>query len=448
MPAPPRPNPSFYVLEISSSAKAKKAGKILAAAVSGEDGNPLAWIGGDSYVLSRAAAKQINIGRDRDGVLRFLGGVTGVDKAEWRTASEIRAQYEARPAGRKPRDGTPRLANPWNIAMVRAPQAWGMFDGGLGGAKWKGVRVGHIDTGYTEHPAFGPWQQGRSPSQQPHEGINYVNKGVGALPLDPLNYNGNRGHGTRTSSLIAGYDMRGQGFKGIAPQATVIPYRLTNSVVIDSLGNDVELGAALKHAAFDSSCRVISISLGDPCFPPRSAGRMVDELYENGVIIVAAAGNVTSEVTYPGRYSRTIAAGGMTKRRQPWNGSSRGRMVDISAPAHDIYRADSHWDWQTGKITCGYEDGGDGTSYATAHVAGAAVLWLAFHGAALDGYGNDWRVVEAFRTALKGSATVPSDWNSALFGAGILNVESLLSHPLPAPGSLDKNRNLAEKQRH
>jgi len=40
--------------------------------------------------------------------------------------------------------------------------------------------------------------------------------------------------------------------------------------------------------------------------------RAIDFAYERGVIVCAAAGNVISEVIYPGRFNRVVTVGGLT----------------------------------------------------------------------------------------------------------------------------------------
>jgi len=119
--------------------------------------------------------------------------------------------------------------------------------------------------------------------------------------MDPLRPAGNPGHGTRTMAILTGKNAA-IGFYGAAPGVTVVPYRITESVLI----NQKYLDQAIRHAIDDNGCDVISISLGDPCLPVSEVAKALDHAYERGVIVVAAAGNVTSEVTYPARYSRTI----------------------------------------------------------------------------------------------------------------------------------------------
>ena len=82
------------------------------------------------------------------------------------------------------------------------------------------------------------------------------------------------------------------------------------------------------------------------------------------------------------------------------------------------------------------------------HVSGAAALWLAFHDAKLDPYADKpWQRVEAFRHCLVHSARKPARWDSALFGAGILDMAALLDVPLPAPDTLTYNERRAAKER-
>jgi len=157
----------------------------------------------------------------------------------------------------------------------------------------------------------------------------------------------------------------------------------------------------------------------------------INEAYEAGVIMVCAAGNIVNPVVAPARLNRTIAVGGVTTADVPWAGSSYGQETDFSSYADDLRRA---------SVKSGpkysYGNGGDGTSYATAITSGAAALWLAHHGAALDAaYPLPWQRVEAFRELARQTARVPPGWNPGAFGTGILDVEALLRAALPPPAA-------------
>lgn len=88
---------------------------------------------------------------------------------------------------------------------------------------------------------------------------------------------------------------------------------------------------------------------------------------------------------------------------------------------------------------------GNGTSYATPQVAAAAMLWKAKNADALRDY-MPWQVVEAFRTTLQDSARNKiidlDDKTGKLkpfpkgYGKGILDIQALLSAPLPAAEKL------------
>lgn len=384
------------------------------------------------YVLSRAAWKLWLArcgGNDTAALdqLKSLGGVAAVEKVDGTKVHDDYMRRPTNPTPAPPGDG-------WHLKHIRAPEAWALFGGGLDARAWSKVKVGHIDTGIAPHPAFGGGPE-TSRHVLWHEGVNYKE---GGFPIDPLNYPGQPGHGVKTASVIAGFD-EANGCYGVAPGASVVPYRVTNSVVVDFLNNKTALDKAITHAVAHAGCRVVSISLGDPCNASPAVGAAVDLAYNEGVIIVAAAGNVTSEVTYPGRYARTIAAGGCTKNNRPWQGASRGVRVDLSAPAADVRRAEPN---------SLYAGGGDGTSYATAQIAGAAVLWLAYRGDEIDrAYVEGWQVVEAFRTLARASARVPDNWPEREFGAGVLDCEALLKASLPAAASLVKKEPPAEKER-
>lgn len=329
----------------------------------------------------------------------------------------------------------------WHIAAIGADKAWElMVDPATGEIDYKDARIAHIDTGYTEHPVFGPWN-GEPNNLITDQWTNFIETEERS-PRDPMNYRGHPGHGTRIGSVIYG-NLPGE-MRGIAPGCPVVPYRATNNVVLSRLINPhvSAIGKAIRHAVDDMDCTVISMSLGTPGFPfgspPRNMGHAVDHAYDCGVIVVAASGNNASDhVTYPGKYFRAICAGGIGPGRTIWRkhaGDFRG-FIDIFAPADAIFRANSRL--VDGRVIPGdYREDGDGTSYACACTAAAAALWLAHrHEALQQTYPEPWMRVEAFRAMLKATATPLAKGRRGV-DTGILNIAGLLTEDLPAPETL------------
>lgn len=322
----------------------------------------------------------------------------------------------------------------WHLDRVGAPGAWALL-GGPDDIEWGAVRVGHVDTGYTEHPAFGfgrdPWvlqSLGRTFFAAGNE-LDDPGPGGG---IDPL-LGQLDGHGTRTASTICGHasNAAGRPFYGIAPKVPLVPVRIANHVWINHAQR--ELAQAIDYLVEEARVSVISLSMGIAFATIlRPLRRSLDHAYESGVIFVAAAGNHVQFVVAPARLSRTLAVAGTTRADKPWHSSSFGPQVDLSGPAQDVRRAQMQL-----RGTPGYADGGDGTSYATAMVAGAAALWLARHGDALETrYPEPWQRVEAFRTLVRETARLPDGWiANGGFGTGVLDASRLLRADLPAPAS-------------
>jgi|GEM_PF-686520 len=454
-------NPSIFAIRTKGARGARTLELRLDRYSGGHDtGHAMIPVGPDEWFLARSVQKALRarLGRN-DDVFLWLSRQPGVRKVELlRGRVALKRWYEnqdvkptgvesARPAAIRRRSAHHGWFS-WNLEMVGAPQAWDLFHWDRQSEPpWQhpAIKVGHLDTGIASHPCL-HLHNGIDTSGGHvlmHEGANVFDPQVsGSLPNDPLNGFGTPGHGVRTLSVLCGFQPGV--FAGIAPRANIIPYRVTNFVVVSGLlNNDKSLAEGIRRATIDKGCLVLSMSLGNPCFPGKAIGRMVDTAYEMGVIMVAAAGNITSEVTFPGRYARTVAVGGVSESRRAWAGGSAGVRVDVSAPADDIYRALFRGPNGTQP---GYSaDQGDGTSYATTHVAGAAVLWLAHHWADVQRlYGNTWRRVEAFRHCLQRSAQPGRNWDSTRQGSGILWIPELLRTPLPNPAVLTKVDDLAE----
>lgn len=325
----------------------------------------------------------------------------------------------------------------WHLAAAGVPAAWQQV-GGPAGIAWAGIRVGQIDTGYTEHPAFGfpsPWLatgdgQTIMPPPPPgpvfhHEPGGGRDNGMGA----------SAGHGTRIGAMVCGHAPQAPGtpFHGVAPRVPLVPVRITDFVGISHAQR--QFAEAVDHL-LGLGVVAINVSLG--VFPPTMIDALkeaVDRAYEAGVILVCAAGNHVNSVVGPARLPRTIAVGGITRQLRPWSGSSFGEQVDFSAPAADLRRADVK-----GSDRFSYSGGGDGTSYATAMSTGAAALWCLHRAADLAAaYPQPWQRVEAFRLLARSTAQVPGEWVvDGGFGAGVLDAGALLAAPLPPTADLHR----------
>jgi subtilisin family serine protease len=333
----------------------------------------------------------------------------------------------------------------WHIDAIGAAVAWRlMTDPATGEIDYGDVRIAHIDTGYTEHPVFGPPTDTNLITDQ---WTNFIETDR-REPFDHMAYRGFPAHGTRIGSVMYG-DLPGE-MRGVAPRCPVVPYRATNSVILARAVNDhvAAIGKAIRHAVDETDCSVVSMSLGTPGWPKKNMGRAVDHAYEAGVIVVAASGNNASDhVTYPGKYFRTICAGGISPDRTIWREHEEQMrpFIDIFAPADAIYRANSRLG-PNGPEIGDYRDDGDGTSYATACTAAAAALWLAHRGEEIEEkYAEPWMTVEAFRKMLAATATPLAETRPGI-DTGVLNIPGLLTEGLPEVTTDDYEDRRAVKQ--
>ena len=324
-----------------------------------------------------------------------------------------------------PLDGTNPPNYDWSLSLCKVQQAWRLAipNATTGKAFGEGIVIGHPDTGYTRHPEI--WNPTAADNRVLwHEGHDFFDRSDD--PADQLDGQ-NPGHGTATSSVImAGADhASGDRVDGVAPMAKLIPLRVTNRVVILNFG---KLAEAI-HYAVDKQCHVISISLGGT-LRSRTLHRAVQRAVENGIVVLAAAGNIWPWVVYPARFDEVIAVAACNCDKKIWADSAKGAAVDIAAPGESVWVART--ERKKGRLDY-YRDRGSGTSFAVAAAAGACALWLAFHGRdeLIRKYGAG-NLASVFKEIVVTSGVdVPSGWRTTEHGAGILNVEKLLKAMLP-----------------
>ena len=297
----------------------------------------------------------------------------------------------------------------WAAALAAMPAA---VRGG------RGIRIGQPDTGYTDHPNLTLVGLDLNLDRDVIDGDDDARDDLDQHPLWPLPF---PGHGTSIASVMVGHGPPTVGITGLASEARLVPIRAIESVA-QLFDSDVAKAVACARLV---GCHVISMSLGGKGF--FGLKEEIQRAVDHGIIVMAAAGNNVRFVTAPASYDNCLAVAATGPNDSMWEGSSRGRAVDVSMPGAEVYNARFTDSKQP------FVGLGNGTSYSVAHLAAAAVLWLAHHGRDnLIGIYGARNIQAAFLAVLRwpGVCVVPPDWDFD-WGIGRVDLVPLLAAPLP-----------------
>jgi subtilisin family serine protease len=266
-----------------------------------------------------------------------------------------------------PQDGLHPLSAPapvtpgqgqWFLALEGIPDAWNRSMG-------EGVTVAVVDTGVNlNHPDL-------QPNLLP--GWDFIDGDALAQDI--------AGHGTHVAGLVA---AAGQA-SGVAPRAKIVPVRVLRDL---SGGSSFPVAQGILWAAGlldgqpnPNPARVINLSLGSEEYSDLVAQAVLKAL-NAGVIVVAAAGNNGSALTYPAALPGVVAVTALAGPQiayQPWY-ASRGAGLWVTAYGGDTSQDQDRNGAPDGILSTDLTQSGYGlrmgTSMASPQVAGLAALAL------------------------------------------------------------------------
>jgi thermitase len=244
----------------------------------------------------------------------------------------------------------PYFTSQWGLTKIQAPQAWDVTTGS------SDVKIAILDTGIDQdHP-------------------DLASKIVANWNFTTSSTVDDRyGHGTHCAGIAAAITNNSIGVAGVGFNTS-----LMNGKVLDDKGSGYYSWIASGITwATNNGAKVISMSLGGSS-ASSTLENAVNYAWNNGVVVVAAAGNNRNTApVYPGYYSNCIAVAATDQNDAKASFSTYGSWVDVAAPGVSIYSTLPN---HSNSIGTNYGSL-SGTSMATPHVAGlAGIVWATGYG--------------------------------------------------------------------
>lgn len=196
---------------------------------------------------------------------------------------------------------------------------------------------------------------------------------------EPLDDNG---HGTHVAGIVAATGNNALGVAGVAWGSQVVAVKCLDGA---GSGFNSDLVRAIDYAVTlkDQGYPIVAINMSLGGEYTSSLYRAVSRASERGILLVAAAGNESSNndsnPTYPASFDlpNVLSVAAINSSGALADYSNYGReSVDVAAPGSSIVSTKPR---QGGVSEYGYESG---TSMATPHVSGVAALVASVNGAA------------------------------------------------------------------
>jgi membrane-anchored mycosin MYCP len=303
----------------------------------------------------------------------------------------------------QPNASNPITETPWEQTRLQYDRVHAFATG-------RDVSVAVVDTGvWASHPQL------ESAIDPTRESASFASDAVAAtLDCDP------DGHGTRVAGIIAARPSADTRFQGIAPNARILPVRVTNS---QDEGTAGALAEGINHAV-DQGVDIINVSV----LTNSEFGDVVDAVkraLDNDIIVVTAAGNTGGDQegnakTWPAELARkpgfegliVVGATNQDGTLAPFTTTSV--PASIAAPGVQV----------TGPAVIRGHNRQDGTSFAAPLVSGTAAL-------VLEAYGKDQTPLEVKRRLQLTADHPGADMPAKGLGFGVVNPYEAVTAILP-----------------
>ena len=264
------------------------------------------------------------------------------------------------------------------------------------------------------------------------------------------------GHGTAMAGII----VADGGLNGIAKNVDLYVAKAINS---DGSGTDDGIAEAVDWCVSQDS-DIISLSLGGgqgiggDLFTTDSLEIAVENAIEQGVYVVAAAGNDgendDGDVSSPGSVEDVICVGGVTRLGNSWSGSSEGdnngrlwpnpilprndpdKKPEIIAPGLEVpvlmTNSNSWWGWSSG------------TSASTAWVSGGLALFLQEYPEFQRNTNSDSTKIEEIKNLLSENSQMKNgqSQHDDHFGYGIFRIDLLIDSADTNSSNIESKMNM------
>jgi serine protease len=216
------------------------------------------------------------------------------------------------------------------------------------------IKVCVVDTGYANG----------------HKDLPTLDSSAGHSPYDGQTWsNDGHGHGTHCAGTIGAIGGNNEGVTSVNPDPSKFSFYIGKGLTDSGSGSSSGVMEAVTYCV-DNGAKIISMSLGGGGFSTIEEGQYKQHYEEDGVLIIAAAGNGgNSAYSYPASYKYVMSVAAVSSNKAKASFSQFNDQVEIAAPGVGVKSTlpnDQYASWS-------------GTSMATPHVAGvAALVWSHF----------------------------------------------------------------------